>query len=92
MLPDPIYDAYAAPIALMGRYPTPVPATLHDGRFTIGLSDLEELLESQRHHALLLNTPWNPVGTVMTPRSSTDIMGFAQETRLPGDQRRDPVG
>ena len=41
MLPDPIYDAYAAPIALWGSSPSPVPATLRDGRFTLGRSNLE---------------------------------------------------
>ncbi len=35
LLPDPIYDAYAAPIALWGGSPVPVPATLRDGRFAV---------------------------------------------------------
>jgi aspartate/methionine/tyrosine aminotransferase len=81
MLPDPIYDAYAAPIALWGGSPTPVPATLRDGRFTIGRSNLERsgALEDK---ALLLNTPWNPVGTVLTEEELAEIMEFARDHSL----------
>ena len=43
MLPDPIYDAYDAPIALWGGSPTPVPATLRDGRFIVGRHRLRGL-------------------------------------------------
>ena len=35
LLPDPIYDAYAAPIALWGGRPAPVAPEVRDGRFTI---------------------------------------------------------
>ncbi len=81
MLPDPIYDAYAAPIALWGSFPSPVPATLHDGRFTIGRSNLERSW-NLNDKALLLNTPWNPVGTVLTPAELAGIMEFAQDRSL----------
>jgi aspartate/methionine/tyrosine aminotransferase len=81
MLPDPIYDAYAAPIALWGGSASPVPATLGAGRFTIGRSNLERSW-NQNHRVLLLNTPWNPVGTVLAPEELADIMGFARERSL----------
>src|SRR5271155_2603808 len=41
LLPDPIYDAYLAPIALWESSPAPVRATLRDGRFTFGSRELE---------------------------------------------------
>jgi len=81
MLPDPIYDAYAAPVSLWGGLPSPVPATLCDGRFTIGRSNLERSW-SVNDKVLLLNTPWNPVGTVLTPAELAGIMGFAQDRSL----------
>jgi aspartate/methionine/tyrosine aminotransferase len=81
MLPDPIYDAYAASIALWGSSPTPVPGTLDDGRFTIGRSELQRSWkESVR--LLLLNTPWNPLGTVLSSEELADVMRFAQDRSL----------
>ena len=41
LLPDPIYDAYAGPIELWGGRPTPVPAEVRDGRFTLGSDQFE---------------------------------------------------
>jgi len=78
LLPDPIYDAYEAPIALWGSEPTPVPATLRDGRFIIGSQDLENQWTTSAD-VLLLNTPWNPVGTVLSREELQDIMGFAEK-------------
>jgi aspartate aminotransferase len=81
MLPDPIYDAYAAPIALWGSSPSHVPATVRDGRFTIGRSQLEQSW-NLNDKVLLLNTPWNPVGTVLTRGELGDLMSFAQDRSL----------
>jgi len=78
LLPDPIYDAYEAPIALWDSEPTPVPATLRDGRFIIGSRDLEDRW-STGTDVILLNTPWNPVGTVLSREELQDIMGFAEK-------------
>src|SRR5262245_31122976 len=76
LLPDPIYDAYAAPIALWGGRPTPVPATRRDGRFTIEGRRLEGCGTSGSQ-LILVNTPWNPVGTVLTRAELEDLTGFA---------------
>ena len=81
MLPDPIYDAYAAPITLWGGSPLPIPAMLRDGRFSIGRSNFE-LSWNLNTKALLLNTPWNPVGTVLTREELAGIMEFARDRSL----------
>ena len=78
LLPDPIYDAYKAPIALWGSRPKPVPATLRDGRFAIGSRQLEDSWVTGTD-VILLNTPWNPVGTVLKRDELEDIMGFAEK-------------
>jgi aspartate aminotransferase len=78
LLPDPIYDAYEAPIALWGSSPTPVPATLRDGRFTLGSRQLESSWVTGTD-VILLNTPWNPVGTVLKREELEDIMEFAEK-------------
>jgi aspartate/methionine/tyrosine aminotransferase len=63
LLPDPIYDAYASPIALFGGRPVGIRSRVAAGRFTIDHAALEAAA-TPRTRALLLNTPWNPVGTV----------------------------
>jgi aspartate aminotransferase len=82
MLPDPIYDAYAAPIKLWGGRTAPVPATVRDGRFTIERRDFEGSWQDYVA-PILLNTPWNPVGTVLTRGELEGIMTYAQEHESP---------
>lgn len=75
LLPDPIYDAYASPIALFGGRAVPVPSIIQDGRFTIEPSALEAACTS-RTRVLLLNNPWNPVGTAFTASELQSIVDF----------------
>lgn len=73
LLPDPIYDAYQSPIRLAGAEPRAVRSTCHDGRFVFTVDDLEAAYTTNAR-ALLINTPWNPVGTVLT-RSELEAIG-----------------
>ncbi len=77
LLPDPIYDAYASPIEIWGGRPMPVTATSRDGRFTIEHDTLENSRVSNKS-INLINTPWNPVGTVLERTELEDIMKFAE--------------
>jgi aspartate aminotransferase len=63
LLPDPVYDAYQSPVVLAGGRARPVRAPIEDGRFVLTAEALEASL-TPRSRMLLLNTPWNPVGTV----------------------------
>jgi aspartate aminotransferase len=63
LLPEPIYDAYQSPIRLAGGHVRFVASSIEDGRFTVGVDALEAAW-TPRAKVLLLNTPWNPVGTV----------------------------
>ncbi len=63
LLPDPVYDAYQSPIALAGGRARAVRAPIENGRFTLSVDALEARV-TPRTRILLLNTPWNPVGTV----------------------------
>ena len=76
LLPDPIYDAYLSPIALWGGRVGPVSAAVRGGRFMFDRAALEDSW-TPRTKVLLLNTPWNPVGTVFTPTELCEIMDFA---------------
>jgi len=63
LLPDPVYDAYRSPTLLAGGRVRPVPATIEEGRFVLTAAAIEASV-TPASRVLLLNTPWNPVGTV----------------------------
>ena len=75
LLPDPIYDAYYSPIVLAGGTPRPVRSIIEGGRFTLTSEALEAAV-TPSSRVLLLNTPWNPVGTVFTRAELEAIAAF----------------
>jgi aspartate/methionine/tyrosine aminotransferase len=81
LVPDPIYDAYQSPIRLTGGVPRAVPATLEDGRFHLDIDALEQAC-TPASRVLLLNTPWNPVGTVLRDSELRAIGSFLDRRRL----------
>jgi aspartate/methionine/tyrosine aminotransferase len=76
LVPDPIYDAYQSPILLTGARSVPVRSTRENGRFTVTAEALEAAY-TPSVRALLINTPWNPVGTVFTTVELAVIGDFA---------------
>ncbi len=81
LLPDPIYDAYQSPVRLAGGRIRRVRARIEGGRFALR----EEALEAAwtpAVRALLLNTPWNPVGTVLTRDELIAITRFCERRNV----------
>ena len=64
IVPDPVYDAYQSAIVMAGGRPRPAIASISAGRFRLPVSALEAAY-TPAARVLLLNTPWNPVGTVL---------------------------
>jgi aspartate/methionine/tyrosine aminotransferase len=79
--PDPVYDAYDSPIALWGARPVPFATWLRAGRFAFGRDDLERAA-TRALRAILINSPWNPVGTVLTPAELRQVVDFAAARKL----------
>ena len=77
LLPDPVYDVYRSQIVMAGGRPRPVRASLDAGRFRLDPAALEEAW-TPATKVLLLNTPWNPVGTVLSPSELAEIAEFAE--------------
>ncbi len=75
LLPEPIYDAYHSPVLLAGGTVRMASATIEAGRFSVGIEALERAW-TPRVRALILNTPWNPVGTVFAPDELRAIADF----------------
>jgi aspartate aminotransferase len=81
LLPDPVYDAYQSPVRLAGGECRAVTSKIHDGRFMV----TEEALEAAWTPAaklLVLNTPWNPVGTVPTRAELEAIAQFCERRNV----------
>ncbi|MFJ4612040.1 pyridoxal phosphate-dependent aminotransferase [Streptomyces griseus] len=76
---EPYYDSYAACIALAGAQR--VPLTLRAPAFRPDLDDLRALI-TPRTRLLLLNTPHNPTGAVLTPEELSGIAALAVEHDL----------
>jgi aspartate aminotransferase len=81
LVPDPIYDAYQSPIALAGGVPVAVAAEIHDRRFVLSSDRLSRAC-TRRTRAVLLNTPWNPTGTVLRLDELAAITALAEERNL----------
>ncbi|EDX24378.1 pyridoxal phosphate-dependent aminotransferase [Streptomyces goshikiensis] len=69
---EPFYDSYAACIAMAGA--VRVPLTLRAPDFRPDLDALRDAI-TPRTRLLLLNTPHNPTGTVLTP---AELAGIAE--------------
>lgn len=78
---EPYYDSYAACIAMAGGTRVPVTLRPHDGSFRLDLDELRAAV-TDRTRLLLINTPHNPTGTVLTREELTAIAELAVEQDL----------
>ncbi|NEC85227.1 pyridoxal phosphate-dependent aminotransferase [Streptomyces sp. SID12501] len=78
---EPYYDSYAACIAMAGGTRVPVTLRPHDGSFRLDLDELRAAV-TPRTRLLLINTPHNPTGTVLTRDELTAIAQLAVERDL----------
>jgi aspartate aminotransferase len=81
LLPDPVYDAYRSIIRLAGGRPVPVPTEREGNHYVLPAKALEAKV-SPRSKVLLLNTPWNPTGTVMTRAELEELATVALRHNL----------
>ncbi|MGW2489380.1 pyridoxal phosphate-dependent aminotransferase [Streptomyces sp. NPDC001606] len=78
---EPYYDSYAASIALAGGTRVPVTLRPHEGAFRLDLDELRSAV-TDRTRLLLINTPHNPTGTVLTRAELAAIAELAVEREL----------
>ncbi|MFF2567754.1 pyridoxal phosphate-dependent aminotransferase [Streptomyces sp. NPDC058084] len=78
---EPYYDSYAACIAMAGGTRVPVTLRPHAGAFALDLDELTAAV-TERTRLILLNTPHNPTGTVLSRAELTAIAELAQERDL----------
>lgn len=78
---EPYYDSYAASIAMAGGRRVPVTLRPHEGRFRLDLDELRAAV-TDRTRLLLVNTPHNPTGTVLTRAELAAVAELAVERDL----------
>lgn len=78
---EPYYDSYAACVAMAGGTRVPVTLRPHEGAFRLDLDELRDAV-TDRTRLLLLNTPHNPTGTVLTRPELAAIAELAVERDL----------
>ena len=74
---EPYYDSYRACVALAGGVPRFVAMREDGGRFTFDRDELREAV-SDSTRAILVNTPHNPTGVVLTREELTEIADLAK--------------
>ena len=74
---EPFYDSHAAAIAMAGARHVTVPLTAGPQGFAVDLAALD-LAVTDRTRLIVLNTPHNPTGTVLTDAELTAIAEAAQ--------------
>lgn len=78
---EPYYDSYAACIAMAGGVRVPVTLRPHEHAFRLDLDELRDAV-TDRTRLLLINTPHNPTGTVLTREELAAIAALAVERDL----------
>ena len=80
LLPDPGYSQFTTCVRLAGGVAVPYPVLLEQN----SAPDLEaaEMLLSDRTRAIIMNSPHNPTGGVMTPQQVEAVCAFAKNYHL----------
>ncbi|MFB7606024.1 pyridoxal phosphate-dependent aminotransferase [Streptomyces gardneri] len=78
---EPYYDSYAACVAMAGGSRVPVTLRPHEGAYVLDLDELRAAV-TDRTRLILLNTPHNPTGTVLTRAELTAVAELAIERDL----------
>ncbi|WP_432059390.1 pyridoxal phosphate-dependent aminotransferase [Streptomyces sp. S1] len=78
---EPYYDSYAACVAMAGGTRVPVTLRPHGGSYVLDPDELRAAV-TDRTRLILLNTPHNPTGTVLTRAELTAVAELAVERDL----------
>jgi len=80
LIPSPMFVSYAPAVILAGGTPVEVP-TYEENEFRLSVDDLKKHV-SDKTRALIINTPNNPTGAVLTKKDLEEIADFAVEHDL----------
>lgn len=81
LLFDPSYDPYSTAVRTAGGVPVRVPTEAREGHFFVSPAAVEGSL-TERTRAVVINSPWNPTGSVLRPDELADLVSIAAERDL----------
>jgi len=77
IFPDPGYPTYGSVTAMVGAVPIPVPLR-EENEFCMSLDDVRDRI-TENTKLIIINSPHNPTGAVMTEQELSDIAKLAEE-------------
>ena len=80
IVPDPGFPIYESVVRFLGAKPVPLPLREANG-FRFGAADLEALL-TPKTRMVVLNSPHNPTGSVLTPQDLDEIANLLRDRDL----------
>ncbi|ASA77392.1 pyridoxal phosphate-dependent aminotransferase [Thermococcus sp. 5-4] len=80
LIPSPMFVSYAPTVLLAGGKPVEVP-TYEENEFRLSVDDLEKHV-TDKTRAIIINSPNNPTGAVLTKKDLEEIADFAVEHDL----------
>ncbi|RWX74126.1 MAG: Aspartate aminotransferase [Candidatus Methanosuratincola subterraneus] len=80
LIPSPHFVTYSATVRLAGGVPVEVPLKMENG-FVLTVDDLQRHL-TERTRAIVLNSPNNPTGAVLTEKDVRATVEFAEDHGL----------
>jgi len=80
VVPDPGFPIYESVVRFIGAKAVPMPLR-EDRGFRVGAADLEPLL-TPRTRMVVLNSPHNPTGSVLTPKDLDEIAALLREREI----------
>jgi len=80
IISDPCYPAYSNYISFLGGVPVPVRVRAEEG-FRFRISEVRDAI-TPRTKAIMINSPANPMGTVLGPEDLAALATLAEETGI----------
>lgn len=77
LIPDPGFPSYKAQVMLAGGHPVPYVLREENG-FAVNVEDLKKLI-TRKTRAIILNTPSNPTGAVLSEKNLRELSELAIE-------------
>lgn len=78
LIPEPFYTNYQTPVKLAGAKIRPVPTYVEDGYFYADRERIEACI-NEHTRAIMINSPCNPTGTVLSPEELKMILDIVKE-------------
>ncbi|RLI95774.1 MAG: pyridoxal phosphate-dependent aminotransferase [Candidatus Aenigmatarchaeota archaeon] len=81
IITDPGFLAYKPAIELLNGVPISIPLKEEEG-FQLSVDRMQDMVIPEKTNAMILNTPMNPTGTVLSKKTLEEVADFAVENEI----------